>query len=141
GRVRRAFAAAGAQERTVVPCRLLRGAGGDGRGGRDGARSCAAFAREQFARARRSFAGELPELRVRGLEVDRQVMVAQHFAGARPDGGDDRAGQAVAQLRLQLQFARDLQQVDDLLSGGEQRDVDLAGGEAADVRFERADVL
>ena len=73
---------------------------------------------------------------VRGFEVDRKALVAEHFARRWSDGGDDDVAEAGAEVVDNAEFVRELEHVENLIGGGEHGHVDFAGRDTVDVFFE-----
>ena len=104
-------------------------------------RSQSSFARQNSRRLLRRFVDQVSHLRVRRLQIDGQLFVAEHLAGGGADRGDDDVAQAGPQFVDEAQFVGQLEQIDHLVGRGEHRDVDLAGGDSADVLLQRAAIF
>ena len=62
-----------------------------------------------------------------GLDIDRKLVIAEHFARRWTYGGHDHSPQRLAQLRLQAKLLSHPQQVGNLVGAGDDQHIPLAG--------------
>jgi hypothetical protein len=76
-----------------------------------------------------------------GLNVDRQIVLAKHLAGGRPDRPDDHLPHDLPQPLLHSQLSRHMQHVRDMNRRRKEHDVDAPVGEIPHGTFQRLQIV